>query len=79
MIFLASTSGGCASTTSAASQAQARTHYDIAIATFNVGDVRGALRELLISLELDSQLPEAHNALGLVYHSLKHLKEGLVH
>jgi len=79
VMFLVCVSGGCASTTSAAAQAQAKTHYDIAIATFNTGDARGALRELLKTLELDPELPEAHNALGLVYHSLKHLDEGLEH
>lgn len=79
LILVVGINGGCASTTTAASQAQARTHYDIAIATFNAGDTRGALKELLATVELDPELPEAHNALGLVYHTLKHLDEGLAH
>ena len=80
LLLVVGINGGCASTTtSAISKAQAKTHYDIAIATFNAGDTRGALKELLASLELDPNLPETHNALGLVYHSLKHLDEGLVH
>lgn len=70
---------GCASSTSLVGQTKAKTHYDIAIATFNTGDSRGALRELLRTIELDPGLPEAHNALGIVYHSLKHLEDGLKH
>tara|TARA_Y100001934_G_C12266193_1_gene732511 strand:- start:240 stop:1028 length:789 start_codon:yes stop_codon:yes gene_type:complete len=79
LVFGLSLTGGCASTTNKATTVQAKTHYDIAIATLNTGDGRGALRELLTAIELDPELPEAHNALGLVYHSLRHLKEGLEH
>ena len=51
----------------------AQTHYDIAITSFETGDLRESLRELLKTVELNPQLPEAHNALGMVYHALEHL------
>jgi len=74
------TLGGCASSTPTAKErARATTHYDIAIATFNQGDLRGSLAELLKAVKLNPDLPVAHNAMGLVYHSLGHLDLGYEH
>jgi len=49
---------------------QARIHYDLGLTSFNQGDMRGALRELLVAADNDRTFPQVHNALGLVYHAL---------
>lgn len=67
--------GGCAPTVSDKDRASARIHYDIGVASLGRGDERGALRELLLAVELDPELPQARNALGLVYHALGKLDE----
>lgn len=71
---------GCAS--SAASEqerATARIHYDLGVTSLNRGDPRGALRELLVAVDKDPKLAQAHNALGLVYHSLDRSDDALEH
>ena len=71
---------GCASTTaSQKDRARAQIQYDIAVAEMNKGDFRAALRDLLIAIEADATLPQAHNALGLVYHALGRRDESLHH
>ena len=69
----------CAHTTSEADAGTARIHHDIAIASFHRGDLRGALRELLVAVDLDPELAQAHNALGLVYHAMGRTDDALRH
>lgn len=57
----------------------AKIHYDIAVAEMKKGDMRAALRDLLTAVESDPELPQAHNALGLVYHALGRMDESLAH
>ena len=71
-------SWACAPTVSDKDRANARLHYDIAVASLNRGDERGALRELLAAVELDPHFPVARNALGFVYHTLGKLDEARV-
>lgn len=63
----------------------ARINYDVGVTAFDRGDTREALRALLASVRTDPNLPEAHNALGLVYHAsgketlaLEHYRRALV-
>jgi type IV pilus assembly protein PilF len=67
----------CAPTITAKDRSSARIRYDIAIASLNQGDLRGALRELLGVVQQDPNLPQARNALGLVYHSMGRLSDSL--
>ena len=62
----------------------ARISYDVGITAFERGDTREALRALLSAVRSDPKLPEAHHALGLVYHAsgkedlaLQHYREAL--
>ncbi|MEZ4272088.1 MAG: tetratricopeptide repeat protein [Myxococcota bacterium] len=74
-----SVGAACSPAVSQKEMAQAKIHYDIAVRQMNGGDMRGALRELLATVEFDPYLAHAHNALGLVYHSLGHTDEALQH
>ena len=73
------TVSSCANSISERDRAQAQTHYDLGVATLNIGDIRGALKELLDATKLDPELADVHNALGLVYHRLDYLDKGLEH
>ncbi len=70
---------GCAKTIPEKDRVLARTHYQIAVTSFRGGDYREALRELLQSTKLDPELPDTHAILGMVYHALGHLDDGLMH
>lgn len=69
----------CTAETSRQDRQGAKIHYDIGVAEMNGGRARRALRELLIATDLDPSLPQAHNALGLVYHQLGKGEESLKH
>ena len=69
----------CVTVASDKNRSAARIKYDLSIASINQGDTREALRNLLAALELDPGLPEAHNALGLVYHRIGHLEDAQQH
>jgi len=69
----------CAGPASEADQQTARIHHDIAINSLDRGDMRGALREMLIAADLDPQNPQVQQALGLVFHAMGHSDEALVH
>lgn len=70
---------GCATAVSQKKRTRAKIQYDIAVVEMNRGDMRQALRDLLVSVEFDPDLPQARNALGLVYHALGHTDEALLH
>jgi type IV pilus assembly protein PilF len=67
----------CATTVSEKNRDAARINYDVGVASLDHGDSRAALRALLTAIELDPTLPEAHNALGLVYHGMGKLDDAL--
>jgi len=69
----------CAHTASEEERNNARIHHDIAINALNNNDLRGALGELLAAVEQDPELPQAHNALGLVFHAMGRLDDSLEH
>ncbi len=70
---------GCASGITEAKRTQAKLQYDLAVAEMGNGNFRSALRELLIAIDADPTLPQAHNALGLAYHTLGHGDESIKH
>lgn len=59
-------------------RATAKINYDVGIQSLNRGEMREALRQLLIARRLDPRLPETHQALGLVYHSMNRLDDSLL-
>lgn len=59
----------CAHVPDRKAKENARISYDVGITAFGRGDTREALRALLAATRDDPTLPEAHNALGLVYHA----------
>lgn len=67
----------CAPVVSGKNRISARISYDLGINAFDRGDNREALRALSTSAKQDPYLPEAHHALGLVYHSMGKLEQGL--
>ncbi len=62
--------GGCARAIAQHDRDSARINYDLGVASLNKGDPRGALRALYAAVKADPELPQAHNALGLVYHTM---------
>ena len=70
---------GCAGPVSEADAGGARIHHDIGVNAFERGDLRGALRELLVAADLDPNLPQTENALGLVFHAMGRSKDALAH
>ncbi len=71
--------GSCAHTSTDKDRASARIRYDIAMQYFSQNDLRATLRELLATVELDPELPQAQHALGLVYFSMGRYDEALAH
>ena len=79
LVAWASSLSGCAPAISDKDRHLAQTHYEIAVTSFTGGDYREALRELLKSTKLNPDLAEAHAILGMVYHALGRLDDGLAH
>ena len=71
----------CCAPTSVDHKAQvaARISYDLGVESFNHGDTRGALQELLKAVKKNPNLAEAHHALGLVFHTLQRHEDALTH
>lgn len=69
----------CAHNSSVKDHGHASTRHDLGVAQMEQGDLRGALRELLIAEQVDPDMPEVHHSLGLVYHSLAQRDEALAH
>ncbi|MEE8409884.1 MAG: tetratricopeptide repeat protein [Myxococcota bacterium] len=76
---LALVAGACASSVTAKDRIKARIRYDIGIVSLEQNDMRGALREILGAVEFDPDLAEAHNALGLIFHSMGRHDDSLAH
>ncbi len=71
--------GACAPHVDEKMRAQARIRYDLGVASFNQGEMREALRELLLAVEADPTLAQGHNALGLVFSAMSHPDEATKH
>ena len=69
----------CGHTISEQDQAQARLQYDMGVTSLKRGEPRAALRDLMAAAEKDPELPQVHNALGLVYHALGRADDALAH
>ncbi|KAH0533600.1 hypothetical protein FGG08_007643, partial [Glutinoglossum americanum] len=69
----------CGHTVTEQDASQAKLQYDMGVTSLRRGDPRAALRDLLAAEERDPELPQVHNALGLVYHSLGHADDALAH
>ncbi len=70
---------GCAAVITQKQQDSARINYDLGVASLNKGDHREALRALFLAVEADPTLPQAHNALALVLHTMGKDADALVH
>jgi type IV pilus assembly protein PilF len=71
--------GACAGPVSDAKQQSGRIHHDLGVNALEHGDLRGALRELLIAVDEDPNNPQAQQALGLVFHAMGRPKDALEH
>jgi type IV pilus assembly protein PilF len=61
----------CSGMTAEQRRRSAEIHYDLGTNLLQQGDAQGALKEYLDGLKEDDELPQTHNALGLLYwHSL---------
>ena len=78
-LLVVSVVAACAGTVSEVDANSARIHHDIGVANLQNGDLREALRELLVAVDLDPQMPQTHNALGLVFHAMGRSKEAIQH
>ena len=60
-------SWSCSGVSAEQRRRSAEIHYDLGTNLLENGDVQGALREYLFAEREDSDLPQTHNALGLLY------------
>jgi len=58
---------GCSGVTAEQRRRSAEIHYDLGTNMLQNGDVQGALKEYLDAEKEDEELPQTHNALGLLY------------
>jgi type IV pilus biogenesis/stability protein PilW len=64
---------------SAHDREKAQIHFDLGVnAMENAHDAQGALRELEIAAQANPDMPEVHDAMGLVYHLMLHKPEEAV-
>ncbi len=70
---------GCATWVSPKQRESARISYDLGVESLNRQDLHTALRELMAAVQSDPLLPQAHQALGLVLHTLHHDADAEVH
>ena len=77
VVLLAASS--CLPAISDKARQSARINYDIGVTSLNRGEHRDALRALMVAVDEDPDLPEAHNALGLVLHAMGKQQEALKH
>lgn len=69
-VLVAAASMGCAAGISDKAREKARINYDLGVASLDRGQVREALRALMVSVQEDPELPEARNAMGLVLQAM---------
>jgi len=67
MLLLASGALGCSGVSAEQRRRSAEIHYDLGTNLLQNGDVQGALKEYLDAEKEDDDLPQTHNALGLLY------------
>jgi type IV pilus biogenesis/stability protein PilW len=66
-LLVAAASSACSGVTAEQRRRSAEIHYDLGTNLLQNGDVQGALKEYLDAAKEDDELPQAHNALGLLY------------
>jgi type IV pilus assembly protein PilF len=67
LLLLASGAVACSGVSAEQRRRSAEIHYDLGTNMLNNGDVQGALKEYLEAEKEDGDLPQTHNALGLLY------------
>jgi len=67
ILLLASGALGCSGVSAEQRRRSAEIHYDLGTNLLQNGDVQGALKEYLDAEKEDDDLPQTHNALGLLY------------
>ncbi|MBS2023872.1 MAG: tetratricopeptide repeat protein [Deltaproteobacteria bacterium] len=71
---------GCSGPTAEQRRTTAEIHYDLGSNLVNAGNAQGALAEYMEALKSDDEIPQIHNALGLLYgFSLNQAKEAEQH
>lgn len=79
-LLLAATLAGCSGPSAEQRKRAAEIHYDLGTNMVTAGNPQGGLGEYLEALKQDDELPQLHNALGLVYgFSLGRSKEAELH
>ena len=79
-LLLAAASLSCSGVSAEQRRRSAEIHYDLGTNLLQNGDTQGALKEYLDAENDDSDLPQTHNALGLLYaYSLTRPLEGEEH
>jgi type IV pilus assembly protein PilF len=66
-LLVAAAAFACSGVTAEQRRRSAEIHYDLGTNLLQNGDVQGALKEYLDAAKEDDELPQAHNALGLLY------------
>lgn len=79
LLLILGSTVSCAAVITEKNREAARIKYDLGVTSLNRGENRVALRELLSAVDLDADLPEAHNALALVFHNLGRTDDALKH
>lgn len=79
-LLLAAASVACSGVSAEQRRRSAEIHYDLGTNLLQNGDTQGALKEYLDAEDDDSDLPQTHNALGLLYgYSLARPREAEEH
>jgi type IV pilus assembly protein PilF len=66
-LLLAAATAGCSGPSAEQRKRSSEIHYDLGTSMLEQGDVQGALKEYLQAEQDDDELPQVHNALGLLY------------
>jgi type IV pilus assembly protein PilF len=66
-LLFAAALAGCSGMSAEQRKRSSEIHYDLGTSMLDQGDVQGALKEYMIAAQDDDELPQVHNALGLLY------------
>jgi type IV pilus assembly protein PilF len=67
VVLVSAVSWSCSGVTAEQRRRSAEIHYDLGTNLLENGDVQGALKEYMTAEQEDSDLPQTHNAVGLLY------------
>jgi type IV pilus assembly protein PilF len=67
LLFACALAAGCSGVNAEQRRRSAEIHYDLGTNLLQNGDAQGALKEYLEAEKEDDELPQTHNALGLLY------------